>query len=292
MAEKRKKGSAVEFGDFDMDEATINRIKSERAESADRVARFNSTFVPTGSAFKDTSAFSGTSRDVKNMRQADLLLDRAADRGVAVRGQDIQLELGRGEIGVNTERNRINEKGIDVQRELGLGELEVNRDRNRINEKGIDKQFELGKGELNLNQDIFLQQAARYRKYGEPADLFALTERAAKTRVGAEQAGLELSDDILKATEKYLKPESKKIDPVATQPRSPLEIKNTVPFEGYVPYPQVLEAAPLTYYGSGIIPQIGGSAVEGVKLLGRTAARISAADPLSPSRRYKIKVNK
>ena len=208
MAEKRKKGSAVEFGDFDMDEATINRIKSERAESADRVARFNSTFVPTGSAFKDTSALSGTSRDVKNMRQADLLLDKAADRGVAVRGQDIQLELGRGELGVNREKNRISEKGIDVTRELGLVELEVNRDRNRISEKGIDRQYELGKGELNLNQDIFAQQVSRYRKYGEPADLFALTERAANTRVGAEQAGLELSDDLLKATEKYLKPES------------------------------------------------------------------------------------
>jgi len=216
MAEKRKKGSAVEFGDFDMDEATINRIKQERAESADRVARFNSTFVPTGSAFKDTSALSGTSRDVQNMRHADLLLDKAADRGVTVRGQDIQLELGRGEIDVNRDRNRISEKGIDVTRELGLGELEVNRDRNRISEKGIDRQYELGKGELNLNQDIFLQQAARYRKYGEPADIFALTERAANTRVGAEQAGLELSDDLLKATEKYFKPEGKKVDPVAT----------------------------------------------------------------------------
>lgn len=227
MAEKRKKGSAVEFGDFDMDEATINRIKAERAESADRVARFNSTFVPTGSAFKDTSAFSGTSRDVKNMRQADLLLDKAADRGAVVRGQDIQLELGRGEIGVNTERNRINEKGIDVQKELGLGELDVNRDRNRISEKGIDKQFELGKGELNLNQDIFLQQAARYRKYGEPADLFALTERAANTKIGAAEAGLELSDSLTKETEKYLKGESKKPESVA----APIPMNTTVPEE-------------------------------------------------------------
>lgn len=227
MAEKRKKGSAVEFGDFDMDEATINRIKSERAESADRVARFNSTFVPTGSAFKDTSAFSGTSRDVKNMRQADLLLDKAADRGAAVRGQDIQLELGRGEIGINTERNRINEKGIDVQKELGLGELEVNRDRNRVNEKGIDKQFELGKGELNLNQDIFAQTVKRYNEVGKPADLFNLTEKAVGARVGAAESGLELSDSLAKETEKYLKGESKKPESVA----APAPVNTAIPEE-------------------------------------------------------------
>lgn len=182
MAEKRKKGSAVEFGDFDMDEATINRIKAERAESADRVARFNSTFVPTGSAFKDTSAFSGTSRDVKNMRQADLLLDKAADRGVVVRGQDIQLELGRGEIGVNRDKNRISEKGIDVTRELGLGELDVNREKNRIIEKAYDQHFKLGEGELQLNRDVFDQGVARYNKYGEPMDKLNVSQKAMKVK--------------------------------------------------------------------------------------------------------------
>jgi hypothetical protein len=231
------------------------------------------------------------------MRQADLLLDRAADRGVAVRGQDIQLELGRGEIGVNTERNRINEKGIDVQKELGLGELEVNRDRNRIHEKGIDKQYELGKGELNLNQDIFLQQAARYRKYGEPADKLTMAERAATARVGAAESGFELSEDLFKETSKYLK-DGKPTESSATAaaPKVALDplvsSTNVQQFAGYEPYPDILEAAPITYYGKGILQQIGGSAVEGIKLIGRTAARITAKDPLSPSRRYKRKVNK
>ena len=187
MAEKRKKGSAVEFGDFDMDEATINRIKSERAESADRVARFNSTFVPTGSAFKDTSALSGTSRDVKNMRQADLLLDKAADRGVTVRGQDIQLELGRGELGVNRDKNRISEKGIDVTRELGLGELDVNREKNRISEKAYDQHFKLGEGELKLNRDIFDQGVARYNKYGEPMDKLNVSQKAMEVKATGDE---------------------------------------------------------------------------------------------------------
>lgn len=181
----------------------------------------------TGNAFQDIGGLLATREDRRRSMQARQFMEAEEDRGVTTRGQDIQLELGRGEIGVNTERNRINEKGIDVQKELGLGELDVNRDRNRISEKGIDKQFELGKGELNLNQDIFLQQAARYRKYGEPADLFALTERAANTKIGAAEAGLELSDSLAKETEKYFKGENKKPEPVA----APTPVNATVPEE-------------------------------------------------------------
>lgn len=239
----------------------------------------------TGNPFKDIGGLLATRDDRNRAIAARKLLDADADKDVTMRGQDITKELGLGEIDVRKDANRVARMGHTLEFAADMG-------RTAAYEKGQNQQFELGKGELELNRDIFLQQAARYRKYGEPADLFALTERAANTRVGAEQAGLELSDDLLKATEKYLKPESKKINPVATQSLSPVDVKKAEPFEGYVPYPQVLEAAPLTYYGSGIIPQIGGSAVEGVKLLGRTAARISAADPLSPSYRYRRKVNR
>ena len=70
-----KKKRAID--DFDLpDEVQVRRLEQERAGAADRVATFNSNFVPTGSAFKDTSALSGTSRDVKRTREIDTLLEQ------------------------------------------------------------------------------------------------------------------------------------------------------------------------------------------------------------------------
>ena len=165
MAAKKKNGAEVQFGDFDLDKVDVERIRNERAGAAERVATFNQSFTPTGDAFKDTGKMSGTSRDVKSMRQADLLLDNASDRGATVRGQDIQLELGRGELGVNTERNR-------------------------ITEKAYDQNYEVEKGGLGLNRDIFDQSVARYKKYGEPMDKINTTNAAIKSKYVADEIGI------------------------------------------------------------------------------------------------------
>lgn len=178
MAEKKKKGEAVQYGDFELDDATIARIQQERADAASRVAQFDKTFVPTGSAFKDTALLSGTSRDVKTMRLADQLLDKAADRGATVRGQDIQLELGR-------------------------GELDVNRDRNRVIEKGYDYQHEVGMGELGLNKDIFKATQDRYKEFGRPGDALQLAKLAADTRAGYEQLGYEMPEALAEFKSSY-----------------------------------------------------------------------------------------
>lgn len=272
MAAKKKNGAEVQFGDFDLDKVDVERIRNERAGAAERVATFNQSFTPTGDAFKDTGRMSGTSRDVKSMRQADLLLDKASDRGATVRGQDIQLELGQGELGIAQTRNTLFGKQIDDQMKLGSGELDIN------------------KAVLGMQQD-------RYNNVTRPADKLAMAERAATARVGTAEAGFELSDDLFKETSKYLKDgKPAEVSAVATPTTvalDPLTARTNIPqSSGYEPYPDILEAAPITNYGAGVLSQLGGSAVEGVKLIGRTAARIGRLDPLSPSRRYKRKVNK
>lgn len=280
MAEKKKKGMNVELQDFDFDEQDIARLQQERAGAAERVAKFNKDFEPTGSAFKDTGLLSGTSRDVKTIRTIDTLLDKAADRKATVRAQDAGLEVERGKIGVDQTRNTLFGRQLDNQMELGL------------------KDFELGKGELDINRAVLSMQQDRYNNVTKPSDRLSMAERAATARVGTAEAGFELSDNLFKETEKYLKAGKPTEASAVAAPATPVALDpltsndNTPQFFGYEPYPDILEAAPITSYGKGILPQIGGSAVEGIKLLGRTAARITAKDPLSPSRRYKRKVNK
>ena len=270
-AAKRKKGE-VEIGDFDLDALDVSTIRNERTQAAKRVDAFNQNFTPTGDVFKDIDLLSGTSRDVKSIRQADLLLDKAADRAATVRGQDAGLEVERGKIAVDTKRNDLFGKQIDGQLELGMGELDIN------------------KAVLGMQQD-------RYNNVTRPSDKLSLAERAASTRVGAAEAGFELSDDLFKETSKYLKDgkpaEASAVATPTTVALDPLAARTNIPqSSGYEPYPDILEAAPITNYGAGMLSQLGGSAVEGVKLIGRTAARIGRLDPLSPSRRYKRKVNK
>jgi len=279
MATKKKKGMNVELNDFDFDEQDIARMQQERAGAAERVAKFNKDFEPTGSAFKDTGLLSGTSRDIKTMRTMDTFLDKAADRAATVRAQDAGLEVERGKIGVDKTRNTLFGRQLDNQMELGIGELT------------------LGKGELDINRAVLDMQQDRYNTITRPSDKLSMAERAATARVGAAESGFDLSEDLFKETSKYLK-DGKPAESSATAaaPKVALDplvsSTNVQQFTGYEPYPDILEAAPITNYGKGILPQIGGSAVEGIKLLGRTAARITAKDPLSPSRRYKRKVKK
>ena len=264
-------------------------IQSEADSSQAKVDEYFRKNPMTGDPFKDIGGLLATRGDRDRATAARKSLDSAADRNVTMRGQDITKELGLGEIAVKKDANQVARMGhaLDFTADTG---------RTAAYEKGQNQQFELGKGELDLNKNIFNQTAERYKKYGEPADVMSLTEKAAGVRAGAADAGFELSDHVFKETSKYLK-DGKQAEPsaVAAAPKVALDplasSTNVRQFSGYAPYPDILEAAPITNYGKGILPQIGGSAVEGIKLLGRTAARITAADPLSPSRMYKRKVN-
>ena len=165
------------------DAEEIEMLKQERTLSADRVARFNKEFVPTGSAFKDTAALSGTSRDVKRMAAIDNILQRSADREVTMRGQNVQYDLG-------------------------VGEIEVNKERNRITEKGYDQHHEVGMGELQLNRDIFDRTKERYDKYGEPLDKLGVARAAAGTQATFDDLGYEMPTVLEEFRPKYVGGES------------------------------------------------------------------------------------
>lgn len=255
------------------------RMQQEADASQARVDDYFKKNPMTGDVFKDIGGLLATREDRRRATKAREYMEAEEGRGVTRRGQDIQLELGRGGIGVNTEQNRINEKGIDVQRELGLGALAIN---NSI---------------LSMQQD-------RYNNITKPSDKLAMAERAAGARIGAAEAGFELSDNLFKETSKYLKdgkpavtdsvaaPATSAVTPATSTTVDSLAAADVPAFSGYSPYPDILEATPITHYGKGIMSQIGGAAVEGGKLLGRTAARIRNLDPLSTPHQFKRKVNK
>ena len=244
------------------------RMQQEADASQARVDDYFKKNPMTGDVFQDIGGLLATREDRKRATKAMEYMEAEEERGVTRREQDIGLELGRGELGIRADVNKIN-------KELGLGELDINR------------------SVLSMQQD-------RYNNVTKPSDRLSMAERAATARVGTAEAGFELSDDLFKETSKYLKngkpAEGSKVAAPMSTPAAALDPLTSATkvqqFSGYEPYPDVLEAAPITHYGKGILPQIGGAAVEGIKLLGRTAARITAADPLSPSRRYKRKVNK
>ena len=266
-------------------------IQYEADSSQARVDDYFRKNPMTGDPFKDIGGLLATRDDRNRAIAARKSLDTAADRDVTMRGQDITKELGLGEIGVRKDANNVARMGHQLGFVAEMG-------RTAAYERGQNQQFELGKGELDINRAVLSMQQDRYNNVTKVSDRLSLAEKAAGARVGATDAGFELSDALFKETSKYLK-DGKPVktgavaSPATTVALDPSVSSTKVPqFSGYEPYPDVLEAAPITHYGKGILPQIGGSAVEGIKLLGRTAARITAADPLSPSRRYKRKVNK
>lgn len=268
-------------------------VQYEADSSQARVDDYFRKNPMTGDPFKDIGGLLATRDDRNRAIAARKSLDAAADRDVTMRGQDVTKELGLGEIGVRKDANNVARMGHQLGFDAEMG-------RTAAYERGQNQQFELGKGELDINRAVLGMQQDRYDNVTKVSDRLSLAEKAAGARVGAAESGFELSDDLFKETSKYLKDgkpaEGSKVAAPTSTPAAaldPLTSSTKVQqFSGYEPYPDVLEAAPITHYGKGILPQIGGSAVEGIKLLGRTAARITAADPLSPSRRYKRKVNK
>jgi len=264
MATKKKKGMNVELNDFDFDEQDIARMQQERAGAAERVAKFNKDFEPTGSAFNDTGLLSGTSRDIKTMRTIDTFLDKAADRAATVRAQDAGLEVERGKIGVDTARNTIFDKQIDNQMELGL------------------KDIDLGKGELDLNKDIFKQTSDRYKKYGEPADIMNLTEKAAGIREGLGDIGLEMGDETMSSVNRFIKGDSVAKPSQTTMIDEAQTMYNQVPEQ----FPNSVTGLPtLSYESKGVSP-IFQAANLGV-MLGKKINR--AATPARSSLRRRIK---
>ena len=152
------------------------RMQQEADASQARVDDYFKKNPMTGDVFQDIGGLLATREDRKRATKAREYMEAEEARGVTRRGQDIGLELGRGELGIKADVNKINK--------------------------------ELGLGELDLNKSIFNQTAERYRKYGEPADIMNLTEKAANTKAGIDSLGLQLNDEALANVNRFVKSDS------------------------------------------------------------------------------------
>ena len=271
-------------------------LDSEIIQKENELAQFTKNNPFTGAINDDIGKLLATRQTREGLAAAKKSRNDENNTAAILRGQDLDHKINLSQVDIAKEKNDIDWDKLNVARdEINVNKLAVEAHNNKT---AVDR--ELGLGELDINRSVLSMQQDRYNNVTKPSDRLSMAERAATARVGTAEAGFELSDDLFKETSKYLKngkpAEGSKVAAPMSTPAAALDPLTSATkvqqFSGYEPYPDVLEAAPITHYGKGILPQIGGAAVEGIKLLGRTAARITAADPLSPSRRYKRKVNK
>jgi len=250
-------------------------VQYEADSSQARVDDYFRKNPMTGNPFKDIGGLLATRDDRNRAIAARKSLDEAADRDVTMRGQDFTKEIGFGEIDVRKDANEVARMGHQLSFDADTG-------RTAAYEKGQNQQFELGKGELNLNQDIFKQTSDRYKKYGEPADIFNLTERAAGVRSGLTDFGFEMGDETASSVNRFVKGDSV----AKPAPTSMID-------EGQTMYNQVPEQFPdpvsglptLSYESKGVSP-IFQAANLGV-MLGKKINR--AATPARSSLRRRVK---
>ena len=177
------------------------RMQQEADASQARVDDYFKKNPMTGDVFQDIGGLLATREDRKRATKAREYMEAEEGRGVTRRGQDITKELGLGEIAVNKDANQVAKMGhaLDFTADTG---------RTAAYEKGQNQQFELGKGELDHNKNIFNQTAERYKKYGEPADIMSLTEKAANTKTGADSLGLKLGDEAFATVNRFVQSDS------------------------------------------------------------------------------------
>ena len=180
-----------------MIEKRKKEVQSEADSSQAKVDEYFKKNPMTGDPFKDIGGLLATRGDRDRATAARKSLDSAADRNVTMRGQDITKELGLGEIAVKKDANQVAKMGhaLDFTADTG---------KTAAFEKGQNQQFELGKGELDLNKNIFDQTAERYKKYGEPADIMNLTEKAANAKAGVDSLGLKLGDEAFATVNRFV----------------------------------------------------------------------------------------
>ena len=173
-------------------------IQYEADSSQARVDDYFRKNPMTGDPFKDIGGLLATRDDRNRAIAARNSLNTAADRDVTMRGQDITKELGLGDIGVRKDANNVARMGHQLGFVAEMGKTAAY-------ERGQNQQFELGKGELDINRAILDMQQDRYNNVTKVSDRLSLAEKAAGARVGATDAGFELSDALFKETSKYLK---------------------------------------------------------------------------------------
>jgi hypothetical protein len=184
--------------------ATNKRKKDLQYERDAAQARVNEYFRKnpmTGNPFQDVGGLLATREDRRAVNRAEAAMEEELNRGVTMRGQDFQRELGLGEIDVNKEKNRLTGRGQDFEKEIEMRKADVTA-------QGYQQHHDVGMGELQLNRDIFNRTKERYDKYGEPLDQLGVARAAAGTQATFDDLGYEMPTVLEEFRPKYIGGES------------------------------------------------------------------------------------
>ena len=160
-------------------------LDSEIIQKENELAQFTKNNPFTGAINDDIGKLLATRQTREGLAAAKKSLNDEHNTAAIMRGQDLDHKANLAQIDIWKEKNDIDRDRLDI-------------DRDKVE---ADKEF--GLGELALNKSIFDQTAERYRKYGEPADVMNLTEKAANVKAGIDSLGLKLSDEAFTSVNRF-----------------------------------------------------------------------------------------
>jgi len=178
MAEKKK------VTDYALSEQDFANIRQSRSDSINRIAKFNEEFKPTGSAFKDTTAMSPTSRDIKNVRFADDLLSKAATLATQQSATDMQYDLGKQQVQADLTKANIQDK-------VGMAQVGAEQAKTNMLAKAQADELGVKQGMLDLESKQFDLMKDSYNTSIAPSNKLSLATKAANMYDTFADVGLE-----------------------------------------------------------------------------------------------------
>lgn len=179
-------------------------LDSEIALKEHELEQFTKNNPFTGTINEDIGKLLATRQTREGLAAAKKSLNDENSAATIARGQDLDYEINLSQVDLGKEKNAIDWDKLNVDRDkINIDKLAV-----EAHNKRTEVDRELGLGELDLNKSIFNQTAERYRKYGEPADVMNLTEKAASTKAGIDSLGLQLNDEALANVNRFVKSDS------------------------------------------------------------------------------------
>ena len=194
-------------------------LDSEIIQKENELAQFTKNNPFTGAINDDIGKLLATRQTREGLAAAKKSRNDENNTAAILRGQDLDHKINLSQVDIAKEKNDIDWDKLNVARdEINVNKLAVEAHNNKT---AVDR--ELGLGELDLNKSIFNQTAERYRKYGEPADVMNLTEKAANVKSGMDSLGLKLSDEAFTSVNRFAQS-----DGVAKPTQSMLEESDTM----------------------------------------------------------------
>ena len=175
-------------------------LDSEIVQKENELTQFTKNNPFTGAINDDIGKLLATRQTREGLAAAKKNLNDENSTAAILRGQDLDHEINLSQVDIAKEKNDIDWDKLNVTRdEINVNKLAVDANNNKT---AVDR--ELGLGELDLNKSIFNQTAERYRKYGEPADIMNLTEKAASAKAGVDSLGLKLGDEAFANVNRFV----------------------------------------------------------------------------------------